>query len=163
MSDGLSDPQRVRLHNPEDDDPSIFTAMLPALETAKVLGIPLRWVVLAGVFAILAWNLDLRWAMLLQYRTELGGVEHNVIHGIQKLLLGYPLYQDPEAPPFDVIQYTPAYYVLCAGIAQVFGIAGDDARSIYLVCRTVALIFNGLTVWLVYRCCRVAGSRTVRG
>lgn len=132
--------------------------MLSALETTKVLGVPARWLVLAAAFAILAWNLDLRWEMVFQYRTELGGVEHNVVHGIQKVLLGLTLYEDPEAPPFDVIQYTPAYYVLCASIAKVLGIAGDDVRSIYLLCRVVALVLNVITCLLVYRCCRVAGA-----
>lgn len=64
--------------------------MLSALETTKVLGVPARWLVLAAAFAILAWNLDLRWEMVFQYRTELGGVEHNVVHGIQKCCWGSP-------------------------------------------------------------------------
>ena len=129
--------------------------MLPDLGSAKILAVPLRWCVLGMALAILSWNVCLRWEMLWQYRTELGGVEHNVVYGIQKLLLGIPLYQDPEAPPFDVIQYTPSYYVVCALAAKVFGIAGDDARAIFLLSRSVALCFNILMAFLVYRTCRI--------
>lgn len=132
--------------------------MLPSLETGRVWGVPLRAGVLVVLAGILCWNICIRWEMLLQHRTELGGVEHNVIHGIQKVMLGQRLYEDPEKPPFDVMQYTPAYYVLCAGIGQVLGITGDDARAIYLLSRTVALLFNLLTCWYVYRCGRACGA-----
>lgn len=129
--------------------------MPPALEPARSWGDPFRWGVMAAALAILVWNLDLRREMLFQYRTELGGVEHNVVHGTQKVMLGLTLYQDPEAIPFDVIQYTPAYYVLCAGLGKVLGISGEDARSVYLLGRTIALALNLLLLWSVFRICRV--------
>ncbi|MBL7952175.1 MAG: hypothetical protein JNM62_10695 [Flavobacteriales bacterium] len=131
--------------------------MLPSVEDRKLLGVPLRYIVVFLMTGIFAWNLHLRWEMLFQYRTELGGVEHNVVHGVQKLLLGQRLYEDPEEAPFDVIQYTPAYYLLCAGIGQAMGLAGDDARSVFLLSRTVALILNLLTCWYVFRCVRALG------
>ena len=132
--------------------------MLPALEDRRILGIRLHMIVLAVLVGVLVWNASLRWQMLLQHRTELGGVEHNVIHGIQKIMLGQDLYEDPERPPFDVMQYTPAYYLLCAAVGKILGLHGDDVRSIYLLSRTMALLFNVVMVWFVYRTCRVAGA-----
>lgn len=134
--------------------------MLPALTTDKVWGVPLRIPALLVLGGVLVWNLFLRCEMVLQYRTEIGGVEHNVIHGIQKVMLGQQLYEDPEQPPFDVMQYTPAYYVLCAGVGKVLGISGDDARAIFLLSRTIALLFNLLTCWYVYRCARLTGAHS---
>lgn len=58
------------------------------------------------------------------------------------------------------MQYTPAYYVLCAGAGKALGIAGDDARAIYLLSRSIALLFNVLTCWYVYRCGRLVGVPT---
>lgn len=130
--------------------------MLPSFETGKALGIPLRMPVLLVLAGVLIWCLGLRAEMLLQYRTELGGVEHNVIHGIQKVMLGQTLYEDPEQPPFDVIQYTPAYYLVCAGVGHILGLNGDDARGIYVLSRSVALLFNLSMALFVYRACRVA-------
>lgn len=134
--------------------------MLPSIETARLLGIPVRWLVVVAISAVVAWNLSLRWEMLFQHRTELGGVEHNVIHGIQKVMLGKALYEDPERPPFDVIQYTPAYHVLCAAIGKVLGLHGDDARAVFVLSRAVALVLWTLMGWFVFRACRAGGAST---
>lgn len=132
--------------------------MLRALEDRRILGIRLHVIVLALLAGVLVWNASLRVQLLLQHRTELGGVEHNVIHGIQKIMLGQDLYQDPELPPFDVMQYTPGYYLLCAGVGKMLGLQGDDARSIFLLSRSLALVLWCLTGWLVYRTGRAAGA-----
>ena len=132
--------------------------MLPSIETGRLLGVPVRWLVVMVIGAVMVWNASLRWQLLFQHRTELGGVEHNVIHGIQKVMLGHTLYEDPEQPPFDVIQYTPAYYLLCAAIGKALGLHGDDARAVFLLSRGVALVLWALMGWLVYRACRIGGA-----
>ncbi|MCC6542833.1 MAG: hypothetical protein IT225_11495, partial [Flavobacteriales bacterium] len=129
--------------------------MIPSMEKGRLGGIPFTALFVGLVLGILLWNTTLRGRLLLQHRTELGGVEHNVIHGIQKVMLGQTLYEDPERPPFDVIQYTPGYYVLCASIGKVIGLEGDDARSIFLLSRTVSLLLWVLTGTLVHAACRV--------
>lgn len=134
--------------------------MLPSIETGRLLGVPVRWLVVMVIGAVMVWNASLRWQLLFQHRTELGGVEHNVIHGIQKVMLGHTLYEDPEQPPFDVIQYTPAYYLLCAAIGKALGLHGDDARAVFLLSRGVALVLWALMGWLVYRACRIGGAAT---
>ncbi|MBP7155445.1 MAG: glycosyltransferase family 39 protein [Flavobacteriales bacterium] len=134
--------------------------MLPALGTTKVIGLPARsWVTLAVLLIALV-HLALRLYMVPQYRTELGGVEHNSVHAIQKLLLDIPLYQDPEQVPFDVIQYTPAYFIACATVGKVVGISGEDARSVFLLSRIIALSLTLLTCWVVYRICKENGAET---
>ncbi len=132
--------------------------MLPALENASILGIPLRRLFVIAAVVIAAFNLGLRGRMVFQYRSDLGGVEHNVVHGIQKVMQGDVLYDDPEAPPFDVIQYTPAHFLVCATIAKVFGFDAGDVRAIYLINRLVALLCNVLLAWLVFRLARVGGA-----
>lgn len=132
--------------------------MLPALSTATLWGVPLRRLFVVAAALVLVFNLGLRLRMVVQHRTELGGVEHNVVHGIQKVMLGLPLYQDPEAPPFDIIQYTPAYTLLCALSGKALGLHGHDARSIYLLNRSVALVLNLLLGLLAYRCAQLAGA-----
>lgn len=137
-----------------------FTAMLPALGTTRIIGLPARTWVIVAVLLIVLVHLGLRAYMVPQYRTELGGVEHNSVHAIQKLLLGSPLYQDPEQIPFDVIQYTPAYFVLCSTVGKVFGISGEDARSAFLLSRVIALTLTLLSCWVVFRICRENGAET---
>lgn len=132
--------------------------MLPSLENSRIWGIPIRTLVVASITGIFLWNVWLRVAMVHQHRVESGGVEPNVIHGIQKLMLGQVLYTDPEQVPFDVIQYTPAYYLICAGIGDLVGLKGDDARSIILLSRSVALALWLLMGWFVYRACRSANG-----
>ncbi|HRH71355.1 MAG TPA: glycosyltransferase family 39 protein [Flavobacteriales bacterium] len=111
-----------------------------------------RWMVVA-VGLIIVVHIGLRITLIPQYRTELGGVEHNVVYGIQKILLGLPLYQDPEQLPFDVIQYTPAYYGLGSAVGKVLGVAGDDARAVFVLSRVIGLILTLATCWIVYRLC----------
>lgn len=132
--------------------------MLPALESGRFFHLPWRHLVLLLLGAVFAWNLDLRWQMLYQHRTELGGVEHNVIHGIQKVMLGQDLYEDPERPPFDVIQYTPGYYLLCASVGKIIGLDGNDARSIFLLSRWLSLLLWLVTGALVVAACRAGGA-----
>jgi len=132
--------------------------MLPALESGRILHLPWRHLVLVLLGAVFAWNLNLRWQMLYQHRTELGGVEHNVIHGIQKVMLGQQLYEDPERPPFDVIQYTPGYYLLGAAVGKKLGLDGADARSIFLLSRWLSLLLWLVTGALVVAACRAGGA-----
>ncbi|HNU55257.1 MAG TPA: hypothetical protein PKN30_01615 [Flavobacteriales bacterium] len=134
--------------------------MLPSLETGRLGGLPLRHLVIVIVTGVFVWSLVLRVGVLVQYRTELGGVEHNVIHGIQKVMLGQDLYEDPEQAPFDVIQYTPGYYLICAAVGKLIGLHGDEARSIFLLSRTVALALWFITGCFVFRACRLGGAAT---
>ncbi len=87
-------------------------------------------------------------------RVDLGGAEINLVYGTQKLLLGRPLYENPEQPPFDVMQYTPLYYHSCAWIASMLAIDPHDTRMLYRVGRVYSLLLNVLLCVLVVGLCR---------
>lgn len=109
---------------------------------------------IASTIALLFVRLDL----LTQYRTDIAGAEFNVVYGVQKVMLGIPLYQDPEQPPFDIIQYTPLCYWLCGGVGRMLAIDPLDTYRVFLCSRILSLLLNVLTVWLVYRIARTAGA-----
>jgi hypothetical protein len=58
------------------------------------------------------------------------GVETNVVYSIIKLINGKQLYTDPTVPPYDVTQYAPLYYLLCAAAARLLGLGPNDVASI---------------------------------
>jgi len=104
------------------------------------------YIYIAALFLI---TLFIRILLINYYDFNLGGIEPNVIYGIQRILLGQPLYQDPSAGSYAIIQYTPFWYYLIAGIAKLMSHdnyrQGLDVQGLYVLCRVVALIFNLLT------------------
>lgn len=95
-------------------------------------------VVLLGLLA----TLILRIVLIFTFIPDLGGVESNVIYSIQRILDGYPLYMDPSSPPYSITQYTPIYYFIIYGFGKLFQISANDVESIYILSRSVSLIFN---------------------
>ncbi len=118
----------------------------------------LRQVVMVLAVAIFLVNLGARIAMIPEHRTELGGVERNIVYGIQKVMLDTPLYSDPEELPFEVIQYPPAYYLLCATVATWCGLDPMEPYGLFVTSRVVSLLFNLLTVLLFWRAALCAGA-----
>lgn len=112
---------------------------------------PVRWGVLG--LALLLFAALLYWSVraVALYTTDLGGIEGNVVYGIQKLLLGLPLYEDPERPTFDVVQYTPLYYYLAAGIGHLSQVDPAQPQQVFILSRLVSLACNLATVWVVFR------------
>ena len=82
---------------------------------------------------------------------NLGGIEPNVVYGVQRVLLGQPLYQDPVSGTYAVMQYTPLFYCFAAAVGKIAGISGEDAHGVYALCRALALLFNLLTVLVFAR------------
>ncbi|MBS1583322.1 MAG: hypothetical protein JST66_14070 [Bacteroidetes bacterium] len=108
-----------------------------------------------GLFlTLIYWSLR---AVLL-YTTDIGGVEANVVYGIGKLLRGLPLYEDPERPPFDVVQYTPLYYYLAAGIGWLIGVDPTQPQQVFMLSRLISLACNLGTVLATYRIIRRTGA-----
>lgn len=91
------------------------------------------------------------------YTIDLGGIESNVIHGIQKLLMGLPLYEDPERPTFDVVQYTPLYHYLVAGLGHLFGVDPAQPQQVFVLSRLVSLGCNLASVGVVFGTIRRLG------
>jgi len=96
---------------------------------------PTFWI-LAATFLIL--NILLKWAQVSSYAPEWGGFERNVIWGIQQIMLEKPLYSDPEAFPFAIVQYMPLYYFLVAFLGKLFSVNPLDAHQVYFLARFVS-------------------------
>lgn len=71
-----------------------------------------------------------------------GGIDMNVIYGIQRLLAGQPLYQNPSEPSYAIIQYTPLFYHASAALARLFDLNYLDVASVYRITRIAALMCN---------------------
>ena len=106
-------------------------------------------------------TLFLRIVLAGYYNSSYGGIEQNVIYGVQRIVMGQPLYQNPESGTYAIMQYTPLYYCFTAGIARLAGMHATDVQSIYTLCRILALAFNLLTVFavsLIIRSWRISWS-----
>jgi len=110
------------------------------------------------ILGLMVVHLGFRIRLLTDHRVDLGAQEINVVYGIQKIMLGRPLYQDPEVPPFDVMQYTPAYYFVCAGVGKLVRIDVHDTYALFLLSRIISLVLNLATCWFIYRLCCVVGA-----
>ena len=77
---------------------------------------------------------------------NLGGVEHNVIYSVLRLMNGYPLYENPAVYPYSITQYGPIYYNVVAWIAKLAHVSPGDSYSVYVVSRWVSLGANLLMV-----------------
>jgi hypothetical protein len=87
------------------------------------------------------------------------GVEPSVLFSVQEIMAGDPLYPDPEEPPFPSTQYMPLYYILVANISKLFNIIpGEQYLGLYLVGRTLSVVFSlGISI-TVYLSCRKVGA-----
>lgn len=81
---------------------------------------------------------------------DLFGVENNVAYALQRFLAGYPLYPDPESPPYAITQYSPLYYYFTYAFGKIFQVDPDNVYHVYLLNRTCSLFFNLLFAGIVY-------------
>ena len=100
-------------------------------------------------------TLGLRVYLISGYFPEIGGIESNVVYSLQRILAGYPLYADPEAPPYSITQYTPLYYGIAWVVGKVFQVVPSDVHAVYVLSRSLSLLFNllfgGVVVLILYR------------
>ena len=82
------------------------------------------------------------------HNANYGGLDMNVVYGIQRILAGEPLYQDPNLPTYAIMQYSPLFYHTAAATAKVFGIGSHEVQAIYVVARSLNILFNLVTVLL---------------
>ena len=82
---------------------------------------------------------------------NIGFSEMNVVDGVIRLMDGYPLYGDPEKPPFDIIQYSPIHYYITWACVEMLGLEHDRPNSIYMVNRVVSLLANLITLLVLWR------------
>ena len=78
------------------------------------------------------------------------GVDINIIYSLQKLLRGFPLYGDPSQPPFEIVQYSPLFYLLCTALLKILSIPVNDIFGIARTARLVACSFDIGTCFVVF-------------
>ncbi len=104
-----------------------------------------------GVMAIALYILVIRCISVFSYSFDIGGLEQ--YFSFLTLMAGQgKLYNDPTVLPYVVSQYPPLYFYLANGlgkIVQVFHV--DEIRSIYLAGRSISLLCNLATVYIVFR------------
>lgn len=99
-------------------------------------------------------TLLLRIEMISFHTIDLGGIESNVVYGIQKVLAGKPLYTDPSAPPFDIIQYSPLYYYVVGYTGGLLNIDYTDPQPVFVLSRISSLVFNLFSLGAIFLLCR---------
>jgi hypothetical protein len=96
-----------------------------------------------------------RFALIASFSTDLAGLEQNVVYSIQMFLHNGNLYASPALPPFSITQYTPLYYLLCGWVARLFHLdPSADIHRLYMIGRSLDLLFNFVTAFFIYRTAR---------
>ncbi len=113
--------------------------------TSRIFAIAF-WCLLLLIFGV---NLAYKLGLANTPAPDQGGFERNVIWGIQQVMAGNPLYQNPESEPFAVIQYMPLYYHLTAFAGRLTGVNPLQAEQVYLLARTCNLVFSLLASGLL--------------
>lgn len=103
-----------------------------------------------------------RLVLLSFHNANFGGLEMNVIYGIQRLVGGEPLYQNPSLPGYGIIQYSPLFYFLAAGLAKLLQLHQHDVFALYVTARSLNLFFNLVSVWLAAGIIREGGFQARR-
>jgi hypothetical protein len=121
---------------------SVAASRMDLLSKILFFGVLFLWIGL---------QLGLKRILVFSYAPDLGGFERNVIWGIQQIMLGKPLYTNPDAAPFALIQYMPAYYYLVAIIGKILSIDPLNAHSVYSLARCLNALLSLGSVFLLYR------------
>ena len=90
---------------------------------------------------VFLYTLTLRIILVFSYIPETGGASLDVLYGILRILKGRNLYNNPELPPYAVVQCMPLYYYVVAGLSQILGIS-QSIHAVSVINRLCALGFN---------------------
>ena len=85
----------------------------------RSLGRSLCWLLVA-VVGVRALSYMAYAAWMLPFELETFYLEGKTVHLCQKVLLGLPLYPDPNAPPFEPNRYTPLYPMWVGWLSSLF-------------------------------------------
>jgi hypothetical protein len=123
----------------------------------------------ASAFPKLVWLVFLLSALILlaimatlvlkSHSQDVYGIEQNVVYSLQLLIADKPLYSHPEYPPYNVVQYTPAYYALVDVLAGFLRLEAADVLGIYALARFSSAFFGLATALLLVRLCYEFGLR----
>ncbi len=122
------------------------------METAGVSRV--LWILTGGIALILL----IFSGLAIAYPADLRGIDSNVVHTVQQLLVDNArLYLDPAQAPFSITQYSPLFYVLLDAVATGLGVGRAEPHTLLLLCRSVAALLLGLSLWQLYAGLREIG------
>lgn len=86
--------------------------------------------------------LFVRVRLLGSFSLDLNGLEYYFIHIVQKIAAYQPIYQNPEAIPFDNCLYTPLYFYICRLSMFAFTLDyKEDILKLLVLARGFSLLF----------------------
>jgi hypothetical protein len=103
--------------------------------------------ILAGLFLY-------RILVIFSYNGALDGIDNNFVYDVVRLLGAKDIYTNPSEAPYAITLYSPLYYNICAGIGKLFHVNPDEPIQVYQLCRTVSLVCDIITFFLLYRLLR---------
>lgn len=74
--------------------------------------------------------------------------EANNVWNILQVVNGRSLYVNPTEIPFEIFQYAPIAQLIYIGIVSLFHI--ENIQTIFIVCRLISLIWNGVAAVAIY-------------
>ncbi len=96
--------------------------------------------------------LIIRCLIVFSYSSDIVVGEDNNVWNIQKMLLGNPLYTNPEDFPFEIFQYAPLSQYFTYSTAKILSFkVGENVHGIFIIGRLYSLLFNLLTSFIIYR------------
>lgn len=111
---------------------------------------PVRIIFLIALIIAVVAMMLVRTKLIPYYNLNMGGVDQNVVQGTVRILLGEPLYGDPEAPPFPIVQYAPFFFYVHAAVCWMAGVQAGDVQEIYVIGRILSLLFVLGASWVIF-------------
>ncbi|MCX6272476.1 MAG: glycosyltransferase family 39 protein, partial [Bacteroidetes bacterium] len=84
------------------------------------------------------------------YTPNVGGIEQNVIFSCQRIGAGFPLYTNPEKPPYSFTQYSPLYFYIVGFTGKMAHLDPEEPMPWYRISRAYSLFFNLLLCFFVF-------------
>ena len=82
---------------------------------------------------------------------DVRGVESNVTYTIQRILESNAnLFENPEEPPYKIVQYSPIYYLISDGILTLLQVAPDNFYAVRIITRLLSAMFCLASAWLMF-------------
>ncbi len=84
---------------------------------------------------------------------DIRGVEPSFVYSVQKLLLGRPMYTDPEKLYYDITEHSFVYPYAVFALSRVAGIEPGDAEAVTRLGRSISLALELALLALLYLFC----------
>ncbi|MFT3827358.1 MAG: hypothetical protein QM731_25745 [Chitinophagaceae bacterium] len=92
--------------------------------------------------------------VVFSYHGFIAGIDNNFTYPVMRLLKSLSIYPDPENYPFAVNPYAPLFFYISFIICKITGVTAADGIHIYFVTRGLCLLFDLLTVCMLYKTMR---------